>query len=98
MLGIKLTDGLYDESNKPYFISRSADAKLKTNLVRNTFEEMTAIQKLCNKAGLINPKIILVTSACHMTRSKNLFEKKGSICLTFSKFFTPTSRQQISNK
>ncbi len=32
MLGIKLTDGLYDESNKPYFISRSSDAKLKTNL------------------------------------------------------------------
>jgi len=32
MLGIKLTDGLYDDSNKPYFISRSADAKLKTNL------------------------------------------------------------------
>jgi len=32
MLGIKLTDGLYDESNKPYFISRSADSKLKTNL------------------------------------------------------------------
>jgi hypothetical protein len=32
MLGIKLTDGLYDESNKPYYISRSADAKLKTNL------------------------------------------------------------------
>ena len=32
MLGIKLTDGLYDESNKPYFISRTADSKLKTNL------------------------------------------------------------------
>jgi len=32
MLGIKLTDGLYDESNKPYFMSRTADAKLKTNL------------------------------------------------------------------
>ena len=32
MLGIKLTDGLYDESNKPYYISRSADSKLKTNL------------------------------------------------------------------
>ena len=31
MLGIKLTDGLYDESNKPYYISRSADSKLKTN-------------------------------------------------------------------
>ena len=32
MLGIKLTDGLYDETNKAYFISRNADAKLKTNL------------------------------------------------------------------
>ena len=32
MLGIKLTDGLYDENNKPYFMSRSADSKLKTNL------------------------------------------------------------------
>ena len=32
MLGIKLTDGLYDESNKPYFMSRTADSKLKTNL------------------------------------------------------------------
>ena len=32
MLAIKLTDGLYDESNKPYYISRSADSKLKTNL------------------------------------------------------------------
>lgn len=31
-LGIKLTDGLYDESNKPYFISRSPEAKLRTNL------------------------------------------------------------------
>ena len=32
MLGIKLTDGLYDENNKPYFMSRTADSKLKTNL------------------------------------------------------------------
>jgi HD-GYP domain-containing protein (c-di-GMP phosphodiesterase class II) len=32
MLGIKLTDGLYDENNKPYFMSKSADSKLKTNL------------------------------------------------------------------
>ncbi len=32
MIGIKCTDGLYDESNKPYFISRSKDSKLKTNM------------------------------------------------------------------
>ena len=32
MIGIKCTDGLYDESNKPYFISRTKDSKLRTNL------------------------------------------------------------------
>lgn len=32
LLGLKLTDGLYDESTKPYFISRTSDSKLKTNL------------------------------------------------------------------
>ena len=29
---IKIHDGLYDDSNKPYFIARSAQAKLKTNM------------------------------------------------------------------
>ena len=29
---IKIHDGLYDDSNKPYFISRSADSKLRTNM------------------------------------------------------------------
>lgn len=31
-IAIKSHDGLYDESNKPYFISRNADSKLKTHL------------------------------------------------------------------
>ena len=29
---IKIHDGIYDDANKPYFIARSAQAKLKTNL------------------------------------------------------------------
>ena len=29
---IKIHDGIYDDANKPYFISRSAQSKLKTNL------------------------------------------------------------------
>lgn len=29
---IKIHDGMYDDSNKPYFIARSAQAKLKTNM------------------------------------------------------------------
>jgi hypothetical protein len=31
-LGIKLTDGLYDDSNKPYYISYGSDNALKTSL------------------------------------------------------------------
>lgn len=31
-LGIKLHDGLYDESNKPYYISHAKESKLRTNL------------------------------------------------------------------
>jgi hypothetical protein len=29
---IKIHDGMYDDANKPYFVSRSPQAKLKTNL------------------------------------------------------------------
>jgi len=32
MITIKLTDGLYDDANKMYYISRSKEAKLKTNM------------------------------------------------------------------
>lgn len=32
-LAIKLHDGLYDDVNKPYYISFNPDSKLKTNLV-----------------------------------------------------------------
>jgi hypothetical protein len=30
--GIRVHDGLYDEANKPYFISRTPESKLRTNL------------------------------------------------------------------
>jgi hypothetical protein len=32
MQSIRCTDGLYDEANRPYFISRTKDSKFKTNL------------------------------------------------------------------
>ena len=31
-LGIRIHDGLYDDANKPYYIARSADAKMRNNL------------------------------------------------------------------
>jgi hypothetical protein len=32
-LAIKLHDGLYEEANKPYYITYSSDFEIKTNLV-----------------------------------------------------------------
>ena len=31
-LGIRIHDGMYDDANKAYFLSRSKDAKLRTNM------------------------------------------------------------------
>ena len=32
MISIRCTDGLYDDGNKPYFISRMKESKLRINL------------------------------------------------------------------
>ena len=44
LVALKLTDGLYDESTKPYFISRSEESKLRTNLpyVMHQADQMAA--------------------------------------------------------
>ena len=47
---------------------------LLTELANNTEEESKAVRRLFNK---IDPKIILVTSAYHMSRSVYLFERQG---------------------
>ena len=49
-----------------------------TYSVKNTFEEAKAIKKLLNdESPLIQKRIILVASAFHMKRAKNVFENKG---------------------
>ena len=70
-----------------------------TGLVKNTFEESEAVKFLLPDK---KPKIILVTSAFHMHRSKKLFEKnsfevipypvdfKSNNKLEKSKFLNPT--------
>lgn len=51
-----------------------AASVLVTGNVQNTIEEATAIKKLLN---LKEPLVILVTSAFHMPRSKQIFEHEG---------------------
>ena len=52
---------------------------LVTDIVKNTYDESIKVAEMINN----NSSIILVTSAFHMTRSKNLFEKQGFIVTTF---------------
>ena len=46
---------------------------LVTDIVKNTYDESIKVAEMINN----NSSIILVTSAFHMTRSKDLFEKQG---------------------
>ena len=49
-----------------------------TGRVKNTSEEANAINQLITNKYIANkPKIILVTSAFHMTRAKKTFEREG---------------------
>ena len=52
---------------------------LVTDIVKNTYDESIKVAEMINN----NSSIILVTSAFHMTRSKDLFEKQGFIITTF---------------
>lgn len=64
-----------------------------TGIVKNTFEESEAVKILLSKE---RPKIILVTSAFHMNRSKNLFEKKSIQVIPYPVDFRSTHRLGIS--
>ncbi len=52
---------------------------LTTYPVFNTFQEAKAVKKLLNKNSPSKKKVILVTSAFHMTRAKKVFEREGII-------------------
>jgi uncharacterized SAM-binding protein YcdF (DUF218 family) len=76
---VKKTEG---EVLKEYAISNgiSSEKILVTKDVENTAEEAVAVK------DLINPKkkIILVTSAFHMSRARKLFEKEGFEVIPFN--------------
>jgi len=57
-LGIKLVDGLYDESNKSYLMSYSEEGQLKTclpnilhqaDMMAATIEQQTKLDRLCKQ-------------------------------------------------
>ena len=90
---IKIHDGMYDEANKPYFVARSAQAKLKTNLpvILHHADHMAAqIEYERWKNGKINTPVATKSKTQTSNSLKNLSENnpdvKDAIVDIFSSF------------
>ena len=81
---IKIHDGMYDDANKPYFVARSAQAKLKTNLpiVLHHADHMAAqieFERWRNK-DKVTPKLVSEKSRVQKSNGlKNLTENNPDV-------------------
>jgi len=93
---IKIHDGMYDDSNKPYFVARSEKAKLKTNMaiILHHGDHMAAqieYERWRNhKAGTPNP-ISTKSKATKSTAMKNLAENNPNIGNSIADIFKDMS-------
>jgi len=90
---IKIHDGMYDDSNKPYFVARSAQAKLKTNLpiILHHADHMAAQIEFERWRNKDNNTPRPVTEKSKMSKSnglKNLAENNPSIDKSISDIFS----------
>jgi hypothetical protein len=95
---IKIHDGMYDDANKPYFVARTAQAKLKTNLplLLHHADHMASqieYERWRNyKAGTPKP----VTEKSKITKSnslKNLAENNPDVEKTLTDIFSAFNQQ-----
>tara|TARA_R110000868_G_scaffold191996_1_gene436271 strand:- start:468 stop:1238 length:771 start_codon:yes stop_codon:yes gene_type:complete len=81
---IKIHDGMYDDANKPYFVSRSPQSKLKTNLpiILHHADHMASVIEFerwrNKKEGAPNP-VAAKSKATKSTAMKNLAENNPDI-------------------
>jgi len=93
---IKIHDGMYDDSNKPYFVARSEKAKLKTNMaiILHHADHMAAqieYEQWRNyKAGTPRP-ISEKSKATKSTAMKNLAENNPNIGNSIADIFKDMS-------
>ena len=93
---IKIHDGMYDDSNKPYFVARSEKAKLKTNMaiILHHGDHMAATieyeQWRNHKAGAPNP-VAAKSKATKSTAMKNLAENNPNIGNSIADIFKDMS-------
>ena len=90
---IKIHDGMYDEANKPYFLSRSAQAKLKTNLplVLHHADHMAAQIEYERWRNLQNNSAQVVSEKSKVTKTnamKNIAENNIGIEKNISDIFS----------
>ena len=87
MIGMRLTDGLYDENNKEYYIKYNNDDRLATSIpfIMHTADQMAAIYENKRWEAEMNP----VKSTRKPTTGR---PKKGDLSETFaSNDVKPTS-------
>ena len=93
---IKIHDGMYDDSNKPYFVARSEKAKLKTNMaiILHHGDHMAAqieYEQWRNyKAGTPRP-ISEKSKTTKSTAMKNLAENNPNIGSSIADIFKDIS-------
>ena len=81
-LGSKISEGVLNKKDA-ISIGIPPNSIMITGKASNTFEESQELRKLFNKKNFLNNEIILVTSAFHMKRAKNLFERADFKVLEF---------------
>ena len=90
---IKIHDGMYDESNKPYFVARSAQAKLKTNLpiIMHHADHMAAqieFERWRNAKSSSPKPVVSKTKTSKSNGLKNLAENNPDIGKSISDIFS----------
>ena len=89
---IKIHDGMYDDANKPYYVARSAQAKLKTNLpiILHHADHMAAqieFERWRNKDKVTPKPVSEKSRAQKSTGLKNLAENNPDVERTLTDIF-----------
>ena len=89
---IKIHDGVYDEANKPYFMSRTAKAKLKTNMpiILHHADHMAAqieYETWRNKEAVRPVAVSQKSKATKKTAVKNLAENNPDVAKNITDIF-----------
>ena len=90
---IKIHDGMYDEANKPYFVARSAQAKLKTNLpvILHHADHMASIIEYERWRNVKAGTPVAVVEKSKATKSnglKNLAENNPDVATAINDIFS----------